>query len=109
MSGHLGNPIDLSTGPRLGGGISFGPTSPSGGVAVPPRANVLDELGDVDAPTSDPGLLERQSDGVVRPVPRDEITSEWFSGRGEPPPVIPGAKKGDMYVDLDSGAFYQLG
>ena len=109
LPSNLGDPIDLGTGPRLGGGISFGPSSPSGGVAVPPRAAELDELADVDAPPTELGVLERQGDGKVRATPRDELTSEWFQGYGAPPPVIPGAKRGDMYVDLDSGAFYQLG
>ncbi|MCF7547617.1 hypothetical protein [Pseudonocardia sp. WMMC193] len=84
-----------------------GPPGPPGEPG--PGAVVLDDLEDVEAPSGVAGLLERQGDGVVRAVPRDEITSEWFQGHGAPPPVIPGAKRGDMYVDLDSGAFYQLG
>lgn len=31
----------------------------------------------------------------------------WFTGHG-PPVIVVGAQAGDMYVDLDTGALYQL-
>ncbi|GAY12022.1 hypothetical protein [Pseudonocardia sp. N23] len=36
-------------------------------------ASRLDDLLDVDAPAGSPGLLERQDDGRVHPVSRDDV------------------------------------
>lgn len=33
---------------------------------------------------------------------------DWFSGEGSPPPVVPGAGPGDMWIDTATGALYQL-
>lgn len=38
----------------------------------------------------------------------DGRVAAWFTGHGPPPAVIIGAAVGDMYVDLDTGALYQL-
>lgn len=96
---QAGHPVQLG-GPIVGTAVSVGAAG-----ARP----AFDDLVDVDAPAGEPGLLERQGDGKVRAIPRDDVTQEWFSGSGGPPPVIPGAKRGDMYIDLDSGQLYQLG
>lgn len=103
-----GQPVAIG-GITIGPGVRLGGTAVGGPVVAPGTGGgALDDLADVDAPPDQPGLLERQGDGRVRPVPRDEITTEWFSGHGQPPPVIGGAKRGDMYLDLDTGELYQL-
>lgn len=65
---------------------------------------------------TEPGAQVLLSEGYLGPPgppgPRGEdgagAVPTWFSGEGPPPDVIPGATRGDHYVDTISGIIYQL-
>ena len=107
-----GAAVPLPTRVRVGEAVTVPGTTPGQGVIVIPdtggHRTGFGDLVDVDAPADQLGLLERQGDGKIRAVARDEITTEWYSGTGPPPQVLVGAKRGDMYLDLDTGQLYQL-
>lgn len=82
----------------------------AGGFAGPVA---LDDLTDVDGAALAPAgsVLVKESDGVYRAQLGGTGSTEqvdWFTGEGPPPPVIPGAGPGDMYIDTSTGWLYRL-
>lgn len=69
---QAGQPVSVG-GIVIGPPVRVGGTSVGGPVVAPGTGGAnteLDDLVDVDAPPAQPGVLERQGDGLVRPVAR---------------------------------------
>jgi hypothetical protein len=62
--------------PVEAGQITTVPGEPPTGGPATEHPLALNDLADVDAPPATVGVLERQTSGVVRPVPRAEIIAE---------------------------------
>lgn len=101
---------------RVGGPTSFtpvrvGPTAAPGGdagvVLGVNRPTLLEELGNVDPVATAPdGAVLTKRGGTWRGLLPDH--PDWLVGDGPPPPVIPGASPGDMYLDRIGKGLYRL-
>jgi hypothetical protein len=71
------------------------------------RPTELDDVADVNGTASAPigSVLTKTDSGWTGRPP--EIT-DWWSGEGPPPPVIPGASPGDLYFDTVGKGLYRL-
>lgn len=91
--------------------VQLGDRQPAGGAPVITgvlRPAVLDDLTDVDgAGTAQPGAtLVKGYDGRFHGAFPN--ATDWWSGDGPPPPVIPGASPGDFYFDRIGKGLYRL-
>ena len=92
---------DSSTNSWVNGGSIQGPQGPAG-VAGPTGAAGSQGPAGPQGPQGIQGPAG--ADGLIGPR-----GSGWFTGTGAPPPTIPGAVDGDLYLDLTMGTVYVLG
>jgi len=92
---------DSSTNSWVNGGSIQGPQGPAG-VAGPTGAAGSQGPAGPQGPQGIQGPAG--ADGLIGPRGRG-----WFTGTGAPPPTIPGAVDGDLYLDLTTGTVYVLG
>jgi len=92
---------DSSTNSWVNGGSIQGPQGPAG-VAGPTGAAGSQGPAGPQGPQGIQGPAG--ADGLIGPR-----GSGWFTGTGAPPPTIPGAVDGDLYLDLTTGTVYVLG